>query len=63
MPVCTEPGRRYPKRQRTSVVYNEPAGNHDGLDDVDDTAAAVTNCGAAIIDEGGSSESDEDWVS
>lgn len=63
MPVSPEPSRRYPKRQLKSVVYSETAGGHDELDEDSNTAAVVAVSGPVTIDDGGSPESDEDWVS
>lgn len=63
MPVYPEPSRRYPKRQLKSVVYSETASSPDDLDEDSIFAAVVAGSGAVTIDEGGSSESDEDWVS
>lgn len=63
MPANPDSSRRYPKRQLKSVVYSETVGSHEELDEDSNTAAVVAHSDLVTIDDGGSSESDEDWVS
>lgn len=44
-------------------MYSETVGGDDELDEDNNTAAVVADTGPVTIDDDGSSEGDEDWVS
>lgn len=58
-----EPEQRYPKRQRATITYYDPADYQDNLGKNSNTIGVLTDNSAANNDKATRSHSDEDWVS